>query len=176
MAKSGHLYLRATEDMSNTIPEEDLKLFKDNGHFTIRRTHKVLSGVWTDMTIEQVLMCSMKTTGGLTCGLGMTNSTISEWIHCTHLCIPLCEALEDFTSKHISFSEQHVDEVYKDHKGLHGATPNRNAVDLDRFIGWFNAHSPFCESYNGKLLSIFSGMVADDTINCDQAVAIGSVS
>ena len=176
MAKSGHLYLQVMEDMSNTIPKQDLKSFKDNGYFTIRRTHKLWSGVWTDMTIEQVLMRAMKTIGGLTRGRGMTNSTISEWIHCTQLCIPLCEALEEFTSKRIDFSEQHVDEVYKAHKGLHGAVPNRNAVDLDKFIGWFNAHSPFCESYNGKLLSIFSGTIADDTINCDQAVAIGSVS
>jgi hypothetical protein len=91
--------------MSNTIPEEDLTLFKDNGYFTLRRTHKFWSGVWTDMTIEQVLMRSMKTTGGLTRGHGMTNITISEWIHGTHLCIPLCEALEDFTSKCIDFSE-----------------------------------------------------------------------
>ena len=143
MAKSGHLYLQVMEDMSNTIPKEDLKLFKGNGYFTIRRTHKLWSGVWTDMTIEQVLMRAMKTSGGLTRGRGMTNSTISEWIHCTQLCIPLCEALEDFTSKRIDFSEQHVDEVYKAHKGLRGAVPNRNAVDLDKFIGWFNAHSPF---------------------------------
>ncbi|GBP17709.1 hypothetical protein EVAR_102235_1 [Eumeta japonica] len=38
------------------------------GFFTIRRTHKFWSGVWTDMTIEQVLMRSMKTQGGLTHG------------------------------------------------------------------------------------------------------------
>jgi len=176
MAKSGHLYLQIMEEMSNTIPKEDMKAFKDNGYFTIRRTNKLWSGVWSDMTIEQVLRRSMKTSGGLTRGRGITESTISSWIHCMPLSIPLCEALEVFTQPRIDFSEQHEDEIYKEHKGLRRATKNHDAVDLDKFIGWLKAHSPFFESYNGKLLSIFSGTIADDTVDCDQAVAIGTTS
>jgi len=48
-------------------------------YFTIRRTNKFWSGIWSDMTIEQVLMKSMKSCGGLTRGRSMTDSVLSPW-------------------------------------------------------------------------------------------------
>jgi len=53
---------------------EEYSKFVTKGYFTIRRTDKTWSGLWTDMTIEQTLMRTMKTVGGLTHGRGMTYS------------------------------------------------------------------------------------------------------
>ena len=45
--------------------------FKDNGLHVIRRSDTYWSGLSSDLIIEQVLMRSMKTSGGLTRGRGM---------------------------------------------------------------------------------------------------------
>jgi len=54
-AANGRPKLRGCED-----------LFVESGYFTIRCTDKLWSGVWSDMTIEQVLVRAMKTPVGLT--------------------------------------------------------------------------------------------------------------
>ncbi|GBP62150.1 hypothetical protein EVAR_40600_1 [Eumeta japonica] len=67
-AKSAHLYLQDMRKLKDIINDDYEFTQFTEGFFTIRRTHKFWSGVWTDMTIEQVLMRSMKTQGGLTHG------------------------------------------------------------------------------------------------------------
>lgn len=47
--------------------EETFENFK-NEFFTVKRTEKFNSGTWTDMVIEQSLMKSMKTDGGISRG------------------------------------------------------------------------------------------------------------
>lgn len=54
--------------------------FCELGCFTVRRFNKFWSSVWSDTTIEQVLMRSMKSSGGLTHGRGITQSGLSKWI------------------------------------------------------------------------------------------------
>ena len=52
-AKSSQVYLQAMEDLKEKMPFEDCNFFSHNDYFTIRRTSKFWSGVWSDMTIEQ---------------------------------------------------------------------------------------------------------------------------
>ncbi len=59
-AKSSQVYLQAMEDLEEKMPTEDWEKFVGDGYFTIRRTSKFWSGVWSDMTIKQVLMRAMK--------------------------------------------------------------------------------------------------------------------
>ena len=47
----------------------------------VQRTGHALNGPWTDLTIEQVLMASMKSRGGLTHGRGLTDSVRNQWVH-----------------------------------------------------------------------------------------------
>lgn len=47
--------------------------------FTNRRSDKFWSGIWSDMTIEQTLMRSLKISGGLSHGRGISDSTLSRW-------------------------------------------------------------------------------------------------
>ena len=45
-------------------------------------------------------------------------------------------------------------------------------ADRKRLFGWLKSHNPF--EYKDKLVSIFTAVEADCSINCDNAVTIGS--
>ena len=77
------------------------------------------------------------------------------------------EALENLSGTSSASSEQHV--AYKDHKELRPARQNRDATDLVKFISWLKTHNPFDPKYQTKRISVFSGMSADETINCNRA-------
>ena len=69
-AKSARLYLQF---MLN-LPEEHPWLhscFIEEGYHTIRRSDRYWAGLWTDLVIEQVMMRSIKSRGGLTQGRGV---------------------------------------------------------------------------------------------------------
>lgn len=46
----------------------------EQGFHAIRRNNRYWAGLWTDLIIEQVMMCSIKSRGGLTRGRGITES------------------------------------------------------------------------------------------------------
>ena len=52
-------------------------------------------------------MRMLKTNGGMTHGRGITDSTLTKWVHALPLCVPVCDALEKFTGVHSATSEQH---------------------------------------------------------------------
>ncbi|GBN09477.1 hypothetical protein AVEN_269292-1 [Araneus ventricosus] len=43
--------------------------------------------------------------------------------------------------------------------------------DLKKFLIWLKLHSPFYQSE--ELISLFSGIIADDRVNCDSAENLG---
>ena len=51
-----------------------------NGHHTVQRNPQNVTGIWTDLAIEQTLMHSIKLRGGLTGGCGMTESVRHAWV------------------------------------------------------------------------------------------------
>lgn len=69
-AKSVYLYLEDMAALEEDHPEV-YKFFQD-GHYAIRRSDHHWDGIWTDMIIEQCLMRSLKTSGGLTRGRGVS--------------------------------------------------------------------------------------------------------
>ena len=73
-AKCTHLYL---QDMLQ-LDDATGKIISKN--FTIRRSEKFWSGVWSDLTIEQTVMRSMKSVGGLVHGRSMTEDVTNQWI------------------------------------------------------------------------------------------------
>lgn len=58
-AKSAHLYLQYMLQLETTMSNIEYERFVMGNFFTVRRSCKFWSGVWSDMTIEQVLMRSM---------------------------------------------------------------------------------------------------------------------
>lgn len=164
-AKSAHVYLQDSLELLNTLHQEN-DLFVNCGYFTIRRTEKFWSGVWSDMTIEQVLMRSLKSIGGLTGGRGITATTIATWINSMPTCSRVCEAMEEFAGVRSLSSEQHVE--------LRDARQKRNSKDLQTFISWIEEHNPFSKS--PELSSLSTGVIGDETVNCDKAFEIGAIS
>ncbi|GBL78193.1 hypothetical protein AVEN_42764-1 [Araneus ventricosus] len=47
----------------------------------------------------------------------------------------------------------------------------RETSDLKKFLNWLKQHSPFNQSE--ELISLSSGIVADDRVNCDSAEELG---
>lgn len=67
--KSAYVYISEMKDLKETHPD----VYSDfvSGHHVIRRTDKYWGGLSTDLIIEQELMRSLKTSGGLTRGRGL---------------------------------------------------------------------------------------------------------
>ena len=163
-AKSAHLYVQQMEDLNSEVES----MFVESGYFTIRRTDKLWSGVWSDMTIEQVLMRAMKATGGLTGGRGISESTLARWIKALPLTVTLCNSLEDFAGV--------VHEASEQHKELRPSRQTKDNEDVDRFIEWLTSHSPFEARPTDMLVSLSTGVIADETVNCDDAWTVGTDS
>lgn len=74
----------------------------------------MLCGVWTDMTIEQVLMRMMKTTRGLTYDRGITEAVIyiyiyTRWVTATPTTSHIIDTVESFSGIFSEISEQHAE-------------------------------------------------------------------
>ena len=72
-AKSSRLYLQLMRELPNNHPWL-YGCFIKQGFHTVRRTDRYWAGLWTDLVIEQVMMRSIKSRGGLTRGRGVTES------------------------------------------------------------------------------------------------------
>ena len=108
----------------------------------------------------------LKTSGGLIHGRGISDSTLSQFVHAMPHTIPICQYLEDITGCSSVKSEQHKD--------LRATNKKRDEEDLNKFIRWLEAHSP-CDYDNiDGLVSLTTGEVGGSKINCDQAVIIST--
>jgi len=67
----------------------------------LQRRDLFWSGNFTDQTIEQDLMRLLKSSGGMTHGRGITDSSLTKWIYAFPQCIPICDTLESFANIHI---------------------------------------------------------------------------
>ena len=108
-ARSAHVYLQEMLKLDKEMNPEDMDKFVNKGFFTVRRSNKFWSGIWTDLTIEQVLMRDIKTTGGLTEGRGISASTIAKWVHSMPATSRIVGAVEAFSGVKGVTSEQHVE-------------------------------------------------------------------
>lgn len=162
-ALSAHLYLQNMQDLEQKMGFRNYHDFVSKGYFTIRRSDKFWSGIWSDMTIEQTLMRSMKSTGGLTRGRGLTDSVLTKWILGMPVMQKVSESIEDFVGIKSSSSEQHVD--------ARPTRQNRDNADVQQLLGWFQSHDPF--PVVNRIVSLSTGVVGGDEINCHKARAIG---
>ncbi|KAK4873709.1 hypothetical protein RN001_013069 [Aquatica leii] len=117
--------------------------FTSEGYFTIRRTRKFWSGIWSDMTIEQTLMKTMKSSGGLTRGRGITDTNI-------------CSEVQTYCGTASATSEQHVD--------TRPSRIIRDEADTEKLRQWFIKHPPFPNT--NRLISINSEVIAPENVNC----------
>ena len=107
-AKSARLYLQLMMDLPETHPWLNDKLATEGHHF-IRRTEKFWAGLWPDLVIEQVLMRSLKSRGGLTRGRGMSESVRTLWVKSMHMCGDIHQKMSLLTGHLHTTSDQHED-------------------------------------------------------------------
>lgn len=105
-AKSCHLYLQDMLNLKERMTAEEYEQFTSKGYFTIRRSDKFWCGTWSDMTIEQSLMRTMKCLGGLTHGRGVKESVLSKWTLGMAFLYNICDEVEKFCDVAFSSSEQ----------------------------------------------------------------------
>lgn len=105
--KCARLYLQEMQNLSTTHPE----LYDSfmNGDHTARRTQKFWNGIWTDLCIEQTLMRSIKSRGGLTSDRGLSESSRNLWVLSLTSCANVHNALMDLVHSHSTTKEAHVD-------------------------------------------------------------------
>ena len=101
-------------------------MFNDNGYHTVRQSDKFWAGLWTDLIIEQVMMRSHKSRGGLTRGRGIHKTVRTMWICSSHRCAGIHEAMTNLTGIKHRTSEQHVE--------LGASRQLRDTADLKKII------------------------------------------
>lgn len=159
-AKASRLYLQQLNDLEDKVDPHIYSAF-NNGNFTV-------AGNFTDQTIETRLMRLLKTKGGVIHGRSITDSTLAEFVHALPQCVPICQYIETITGVYSSTSEQHKD--------LRPSSKVRDDEDVQRFISWFQSHSP-CEYNNTDgLVSLTTGEVASSKVNCEQAYSISTAA
>ncbi|KAL4718517.1 hypothetical protein ACJJTC_010356 [Scirpophaga incertulas] len=78
----------------------------------------------------------------------------------------VCEGLEDLADVRMDTTDQHVD--------ASDSRVKRDTEDINKLLEWFLLHDPF--PVVPRIMSIASGVVGDDKINCHNARAVGLAS
>ncbi len=74
-----------------------------------KRSSRTWAGLSPDLMIQQVLMRSMKTCGGLTRGRGMTEQHRLTWLLSMPVCAEVNRAMQEFTGVKHNTGEQNKD-------------------------------------------------------------------
>ena len=159
-AKTCRLYLQSMQEMKKDHPIifEQFML----GNHTVRRIEKKWAGIWTDMSIEQILMKSLKGRGGVI-GKGMTENVIRVWTKTMHRCAEVSNAMNNLFLA-VNPNNQR--------KELFAGRVKRDNDDFKKIQAWFQTHNPF--ECGEKLISLDSGLVDENnSVNCDRAEEIG---
>ena len=151
------------------LPETHSWLYAQfiNGNHTVQRTNKNWSSIWTDLAIEQTLMRSIKSRGGLTGGRGMTESVHHVWFLSLCHVTMVHDAMLQLTGAAAKSSEQH-EEIGK-------SRTKQDYQDCLKFLNWLTIRNAFLIP-DENLHSLSSGMVSiqgKDDVNCERAEDIG---
>ena len=105
--KSGMLYLQQMSNIPTQHP--DVQQHFSEGLHVIRRSNRLWAGLSSDLVIEQVLMRSLKTSGGLTRGRGMTENQRPLWLLSRPACAEVNQAMQELTGVNYNTGEQNKD-------------------------------------------------------------------
>ncbi|XP_054259405.1 uncharacterized protein LOC128984141 [Macrosteles quadrilineatus] len=135
--------------------------FTSGSAFTVRRSNKMWCGTFTDQTIEQSLMRSMKVEGGLTRSRDLSDSVAFRWLQGHTAMAHITEVVEDFCVVKFGTSEQHTDS--------RESRVQRDNADAKKLLEWMESHDPFPD--NNQIIS--TGIVGDERVNCHRTRELG---
>ena len=131
--KSAHFYVQEMAQLENTHPDVYHKF--SNGLHVVRRSDRYWAGLSSDLVIEQALMRSLKTSGGLTQGSGMTEEQRSLWTMSAPITAEYNRAMQELNTLCYTTSEQHKD--------LTSARMKRYFSDIQKIKTKLASCSPF---------------------------------
>lgn len=159
--KSVYAHLQEMINLQTSHPDVYEKFL--NGYHVLRRSSKFWAGLSADIVIEQELMRSVKSTGGLTRGRGFTEAQRHIWVESMGACNEINVAMQQFTGVQYCSSHQHKD-IFQSRQA-------RDAKDVDKFLRVLSEISPFTN--DASLRNITSGVTAHHSVNVDDAVKVG---
>ncbi|CAG2245843.1 unnamed protein product [Mytilus edulis] len=159
--KSAYFYLSQMQNLESDHP--DIHAHFMNGKHVVRRSDRFWAGLSTDLVIEQVLMRSVKSTGGLTRGRGMGEVQRTLWLLSIPTLAEYNHAMQQLTGTGYKTSDQHIENSK--------TRMERDNKDSNLLTEFLTERNPFT---NDKTLrNIETGMVADSDANADEAKTVG---
>ena len=131
--KSLYLYLQKMFQ----LPSENAKVHKMfvESKFVIRRSDRLWGGLGSDLVIEQVIMRSLKSRGGLTRGSGLTENQRATWLFSMPVCSIYNLAMQEYAGVFMRTSEQH--------KEMRDSRQKRDSNDIKMLANVLESISPF---------------------------------
>ena len=105
--KSAYIYLSQMQNLKATYP--DIYAHFMRGHHVVHRSDRLWAGLSMDLAIEQVLMRSVKSTGGLTRGQGMGEAQRTQWLLVMPVCAEYNNDMQYATGAGYRSSDHHVE-------------------------------------------------------------------
>lgn len=164
-ARYGLYYLRSMESLGN---EEISKFMK--GQHVMHHVPGLWNGIWSDMFIETTFMRYGHGPGGII-GITLKPETRKTWALGLHICCRLEQDITDLTGNNqVECQETHKEETkarLKSDGTDRESIRNKLALCIDPL-------NP--ASHPSNIVNIVSGQVADNTVNVQDAVSIGTAS
>ena len=159
--KSAYLYLQKMK----ALKIENRDVFKKfmRGYHVIRRSNTFWAGLGCDLVIEQTLMRSLKSTGGLTRGSGMSEHQRAIWTMSSPVSSAYNFAMQEFCEMRYTTSEQHKESTT--------ARIVRDKEDLTKLATVLGHYTPFSDETT--LRNIITGINADDDVNVHDLFTVG---
>ena len=159
--KSATVYLQEMSNLKTQHPDVQQRF--DEGFHVIRRSNSLWAGLPSDLIIEQVLMRSLKTSGGLTRGRGMTEHQRLLWLLSRPACADVNQAMLEFTGVYYNTGEQNHD--------MTKARLVRDWKDTLTVLQYLQERNPF--STDPSLRNIATGVHTHSNVNVDTAREVG---
>ena len=159
--KSAHLYLQKMYALKDDNSEVHQKF--QSGFHVIRRSSQYWAGLGSDLVIEQTLMRSLKSQGGLTRGSGMSEHQRTVWAMSSTVSSIYNLAMQDLTARSYTTSEQH--------KELSASRVRRDETDVSKVAEKLDSFTPF--SVDESLRNIITGINANEDVNVQDLFEIG---
>ena len=133
-AKSARMYVQQITELQQRNPWLYNKF--QEGFHAVSRSDRYWAGLWSDLVIEQTLMKSIKTRGGITRGRGMSEDVRQLWVLSLSDCAVIHQAMTGLTVKS---NEQHFE------MGM--ARRSRDYINCEKFLVWLLERNPFLYEY-----------------------------
>ncbi|XP_073423248.1 uncharacterized protein [Dendrobates tinctorius] len=151
--KAAYLYLQSMTTLEDDMPSAFHRFI--NGLHVVRRTDQYWAGLGCDLVIEQALMRSLKTAGGLTRGSGMSEHQRALWTLSVPVSSSYGDAMQGFTRQSFVTSEQH--------KEARTSRTRRDLEDLEKIADKLETFSPFSDEVS--LRNIITGVNTNKDAN-----------